>query len=215
MLGYQMIVLWFIAFFAVFYPAVHNLSRIDATVAYWSFWTVCVAIFEAMLTFCHEYVCKKGHEYYENGGCLGLEEGKSLMDIFTYQFYMDTYADYSLADHKYRRGIGHDGFHFALFGEVWHGVFSGIAAIASLYYLYAAPKSNEFMLSVFSLGLIQLTMIIWYVSPVILELFIDGHENHMSKWWWPPFLWNVPWFTFPPILIYYGAAGILGERSAS
>jgi hypothetical protein len=209
MLGYQLVILWLFLFFAIFYPLVRGFSIPNATIAYWCLVMLFIAVFEFLLPFNYEYMCKKGHEYHKDRTCFGLEDGKSLTDMLSPKMYMDLYADYSLSDCKYRKGFGHDGFHFVLFGELWHGAFSAIGSILTLYYLYTDPGSKRFFLSAFSTGLVQLTMIIWYVSPVFLELFIEDSGNHISKWWWPPFLWNAPWFVLPPLLIFWGAKGIL------
>lgn len=208
MLGYQLIIVWFILFFSIFYPFVYKLNSINKTIAYWCYCMIFITIFEFMLIFHYKYMCKKGEEYYNENKCFGYEE-RNIKDMFSYKMYMDLYGDYSLSDSKYRKNIGKDGFHFVLFGEIWHGIFSGILAITSLYYLYTKEDSKELFLSIFTMGIIQLTMIIWYVSPVFLELFIEESDNYISKWWWAPFLWNVPWFIFPPIMIYHGAKNLL------
>ena len=209
MYGYQVVVIWLVLFFSFFYPFVRKFNAFHRMVAYWCFIMLFIAVFEGMLIFHYDYMCRKGKYYKKKKKCFWNEDGKCLGDMLSSKMYMELYSDYSLADCKYRKNVGHDGFHFVLFGELWHGFFSGILSILILYFLYMAPESRHYLLSFFTLGVVQLTMIIWYVSPVILELFIEKSGNHWSKWWWPPFLWNMPWFIIPPMLIYYGAWGLL------
>jgi hypothetical protein len=211
MLGYQMVLLWLILFFIMFYPLVKQFDAFHRTVAYWSYIMIFIMIFEFMLPFNYKYMCEKGQYYADNNKCYWSEDKKSLKDMICSKMYMELYSDYSLADFKYRQNLGDSGFHFVMFGELWHGAFSGLFSILTLYFLYTAKESKKFILSYFTLGIIQLTMIIWYVSPTILELFIEGSGNHISKWWWPPFMWNLPWFIIPPIMIYEGAKKILNN----
>jgi len=168
-------------------------------------------IFEFMLPFNFDVMCKKGDYYYDNNKCYWTEKDKTLNDMFCCKMYMELYSDYSLSDCKYRKNLGQDGFHFVMFGELYHGLFSGICSVFLLYYLFTDKTSRKFFLSIFTLGVIQLTMIIWYASTVILELFIKESGNHLSKWCAPPFLWNAPWFIIPPILIFEGARGLLNK----
>ena len=204
-----MVLLWLVLFFSFFYPFVRKFGAFHRMLAYWCLAMLFIAAFEGMLLFNYDYMCSKGAYYAENNKCYWSEDGKRPGDLLSSKMYMDLYGDYSLADCKYRKNFGHDGFHFVLFGELWHGVFSGALSILTLYLLFSNPHARPCLLSFFTLGVVQLTMIIWYVSPVILELFIEGSGNHWSKWWWPPFLWNVPWFIIPPMLIYRGARGLL------
>jgi len=209
MLGFHMVLIWLTMFIIVFFPIFKHLNILYRTIGYWCVLMIFIAIFEFMFPCNIDIICEKGMHYYDNKCCYWSETGKKLSDMFSSKMYMELYSDYSLSDCKYRKGLGDEGFHFIMFGELWHGVFSGIFAIASLYYLFKDKTCRKFFLSIFTLGLIQLVMIIWYVSPTFLELFIDKCGNHYSNWWWPPFLWNLPWFIIPPLLIYEGYKGLI------
>lgn len=201
MKGYQLVLTWIIFYILICFPFFRHFSLFNRLVAYWCTVMLCVSIFEAMLIFKWKYMCKKGKKYYKKNKCYWNEDVK-LKDACSSKMYMDLYADYSLADCKYRRGFGKEGFHFVFFGEIYHGIFSGILSGLTLWKLFTDPDSSAYKLLYFTLGIVQLTMITWYVSPCILELFYENCGNHISKWWWPPFLWNLPWFIVPPILIW-------------
>ena len=208
MYGYQMVLLWITICIIIFFPIFKHLNILYRTIGYWCVIMLFIAVFEFMLPFNFDMMCGKGKYYYKNKLCYWSEPGKKISDMFSSKMYMELYSDYSLADCKYKKKLGHDGFHFVMFGELWHGFFSGIFSITSLYYLFK-DKTSQILLSIFTLGIIQLVMITWYVSPVILELFIEKSGNHYSKWWWPPFLWNLPWFIVPPLMIYEGYKGLV------
>jgi len=213
MFGYQLVVLWLVIFIAISFPFVKHLDVMHRLIIFWSIITLFVFLFEIMLMFKSNYVCEKGKQYYDNGTCYWSEKDIRFSDMFSSKMYMDLYADYSLGDAKYRQNFGDSGFHFVMFGEIWHGIFAGLMSMLVLYYNYTSPETNFFYLSVLCLGLIQLIMIIWYISPCVLELFIETSINHSSKCWKPPLLWNLPWFIIPPILIYFGANNILYPSS--
>ena len=136
-------------------------------------------------------------------------EKVELYDMFSDKMYMDLYADYSLADYKYRQNMNDSGFHFAYFGEIWHGIFAGFFSILVIYFKFFNLDNKKYHLAYFTLGITQLVMITWYISPAILELFLENNQNHWTKTWWPPYLWNLPWFILPSILIYHGTKNIL------
>ena len=204
MKGYSLVIIWILSYIIICFPFVRHFSVFNRLVAYWCIVMLLISLFEAMLIFEWKYMCKKGKYYYKNNTCFWNVEAY-FKDIFSTKLYMDLYADYSLADCKYRRGFGREGFHFVFFGEIYHGLLAGILSGLTLWKLYTNPNSAAYRLLYFTLGILQLTMITWYVSPCILELFHEKCGNHISKWWWPPFLWNVPWFIVPPIFIWRGA----------
>ena len=206
--GLYLIIMWLTAYVLVLFPLVHRYGHFDRLVVYWTILMFLVASFEAMLIPNSNYMCEKGQEYSDNGTCFWSQPA-NVSDAFSSKLYMDLYADYSLADAKYRMNYGNEGFHFVLFGELWHGFWCVVLGIAVMYTFYAMPNTPAYFLSLFSMGLTQLVMIIWYVSPAILELFIEGSPNHVSNWWWPPFMWNVPWFIIPPMFMHKGAMGLL------
>ena len=214
MYGYQLVILWLVLFVLLFYPIFKDFNILYKTIGYWCVIMLFITTFEFMLPFHFDMMCEKGKYYKKNGCCYWNEADKKISDMFSPKMYMELYSDYSLSDCKYRKNLGHDGFHFVMFGELWHGFLSGIFAVLSLYYLFTDKTSKNFFLSIFTLGVIQLVLILWYVSPVILELFIEKSGNHYSKWWFPPFLWNVPWFIIPPLLIHEGTNGLLSHRRA-
>ena len=200
--GYQMVLLWLIIFFILFYPLVKDLNAINRTIIYWCFITIFVFLFEMMFLFNYDYVCKKGNYYFDEYKCYWTDI-VPLKDMFSNKMYLDLYSDYSLADYKYRQNIGDPGFHFVYFGEIYHGIFAGIMSFFVLYFHYINIDRKKYLLSVLLLAVIQLVMITWYMSPAMLELFIKDNSNHYSKTWWPPYLWNVPWFIIPILMIKY------------
>ena len=206
--GYQMVLLWLILFFVIIYPLIANFSVIDKTIMYWCFLTIFVFLFEMMFMYNYNYVCDKGGEYFKNKKCYWTEK-VNLSDMFSDKMYLDLYADYSLADYKYRQNMNDSGFHFVYFGEIWHGIFAGLLSILVIYYKFFNNNLKKYHLSYFTLGITQLVMIIWYMSPAILELFLQDHQNNLSNTFWPPHLWNVPWFILPSILIYNGLINII------
>jgi hypothetical protein len=209
MIGYQLVILWIVLFVAVIFPFVKHLDVTHRLIIFWSIMTIFVFLFEIILMFKSDYVCDKGQQYMDANTCYWSENDINLSDMFSTKMYMDLYADYSLGDAKYRQNYGDSGFHFVMFGEILHGIFAGLLSILTLYYYYTAPDTNFFYLSVLCLGLTQLVMIIWYISPCILEFFVETSINHSSKCWTPPLLLNLPWFIIPPILIRFGATNIL------
>lgn len=208
--GYQMVLLWLTLFFIIFYPVVSKLNIIDTTIIYWCLITIFVFIFEMMFMIKYKYVCDKGNYYYNTNNCYWNEK-VGLYDMFSDKMYMDLYADYSLADYKYRQNMNDSGFHFVYFGEIWHGIFAGFLSILVLYFKFFSINNKNYQLAYFTLGITQLVMITWYMSPAILELFLENNQNHWTKTWWPPYLWNVPWFILPSILIYYGTKNFLRD----
>lgn len=209
MFGYQLVILWIVLFVAIIFPFVKHLDVMHRLIIFWSIMTLFVFSFEIILMFKSDYVCEKGQKYFDTNTCYWSENDISLSEMFSTKMYMDLYADYSMGDAKYRQNFGDSGFHFVMFGEIWHGIFSGLLSILTLYYYHTAPATNFFYLPVLCLGLTQLVMIIWYISPCILELFIETSINHSSKCWTPPLWLNLPWFIIPPILIHFGASNIL------
>jgi hypothetical protein len=213
MLGYQLVIFWFSLFFSIFLPLSYylELNRPLTIIMLWVVWSFFVSLFEFILPFNMKYVCEKGKEYYNNNTCLWSEKGYSLTSIFDKTLYMNAYADYSLADSKYRKGYtksnetSSHSFRCVMLGEMIHGVFSFIFSVLVLYNIFIGGSNAHKNLHILLLGATQFALICWYQSTVFWDMLDKDSENYYlnEKWWWPPLLWNLPWFIFPPYLIYY------------
>jgi len=215
MKGYQLVILWFTIFFTIFIPIakLFGLNNSLTIIALWAFWSFAISIFEFILPFNMKYICDKGRYYYNNDKCMWSQSNYNISDIFNKNLYMDAYADYSLADSKYRHGYndknphetGSHSFRCVMLGEIIHGVFSFIFSTLVIYYIFIGNNDKHKYLNILLLGAAQFSLICWYQSTVFWDMFDTKSENYYlnDKWWWPPLLWNLPWFIFPPYLVYY------------
>ena len=119
MIGYQLVIIWFVAFISLLWPIFGHFDLFDRLVGYWATLMILVAIWEFCLPFNFDLLREKGTYYCENKCSFFSEKDKSIWDLFTPKMYMDLYADYSLADCKYRGKLGEDGFHFVMFEHVY------------------------------------------------------------------------------------------------
>lgn len=215
MKGYQIVITWFILFFSIFGTVTYyfKLNLPLTVIALWAIWSFFISIFEFILPFNMKYVCDKGRDYYNNNKCMWSQSDYNISDIFNKHLYMDAYADYSLADSKYRHGYndknpdetGSHSFRCVMLGEIIHGIFSFIFSVLVIYNIFIGGSDNHKYLNILLLGAAQFSLICWYQSTVFWDMFDKNSENYYlnKKWWWPPLLWNLPWFIFPPYLVYY------------
>ena len=213
MKGYQLIILWFIIFFTIFIPIskLFGLNNSLTIIALWALWSFAISVFEFVLPFNMKYVCDKGREFYDNKKCMWSKDYE-IIDMYKKTWWMDSYADYSLGDSKYRHGYKKNpdvtsshSFRCVMLGEIIHGVFSFIFSTLVLYYIFIGNNDKHKNLNILLLGAVQFSLICWYQSTVFWDMFDTKSENYYlnDKWWWPPLLWNLLWFIFPPYLVYY------------
>jgi len=211
MYGWQIIISWFVLFFPIFYVPLRNFDLPMKIIGYWCFFMIFICIFEFLVPFNFDTICEKGNYYYENDKNYWIEDDKKFSDLLTSKMYMNVYSDYSLSDCKYRKGLNDSGFRIVMLGEIIHGILTFIFTCIVLYGMYFGMNKNKLNLHILILGIIQLTLIIWYQSTVIWDMCIESSDNccNNPKWYWQQQGWNVPWFIFPPYLIYYGYTNLL------
>jgi hypothetical protein len=200
MKGGVLIAIWFALFAVVSHALSAHWTGPLRVIFVWTLLMLCVGVIEMMLFFRHGYLSGKGQSYYAQGKCYWTED-VDWRDMVSTKMYMDIYADYSLCDRRYCEWFDKDtGCRFVLLGEVVHGIFC--LALAP-FILLSRDERRTYKLAL-AFAAVQFALIVWYVASI----FLEKHFVRNEKFWWPPLLWNLPWFVLPPYMAYHAFANL-------